>query len=388
MNNPLRYAGITFYQADFDRVAERGTVLQVVKNPSWMTPYVACMLVGIGMLAHFGTMLVRFLRRRNDEAELAAAKALIRQVARRIEQYTQSPEVGRRCRQPLTGLHCRGGFRQSSSSFLPAISPARHACRNRNPAKCRFTNSASCRWFMKAASNPTTRLLATRCKFSLAAKKLESGIKQVAKSNRISPQSVGCSMRFPTPTGRDERIFKVVNLDLLDTLGLDRRPKFWRYSFSELTSKKATDPSDPEITTELQRQIKLAAQTPEKDRSLFQSKVLELAGKYNQFMVLVTSFRSPPLSSDEKQIAQSWQASQSIITQLNKAGAPHVVPPIAADANWTVLMQAELEYLRNRVTNQPLNPATLTLTSMLGAYARGDVATFNKSARGLPSHAE
>ncbi len=41
-------------------------------------------------------------------------------------------------------------------------------------------------------------------------------------------------------------------------------------------------------------------------------------------------------------------------------------------------MQAELEYLRNRVTNQPLNPATVTLSSMLGAYARGDVATFNK----------
>ena len=41
-----------------------------------MTPYVACMLVGIGMLAHFGTMLVRFLRRRNDEAEQDMAARL------------------------------------------------------------------------------------------------------------------------------------------------------------------------------------------------------------------------------------------------------------------------------------------------------------------------
>ncbi len=96
-------------------------------------------------------------------------------------------------------------------------------------------------------------------------------------------------------------------------------------------------------------------------------------------MVLVTAFRSPPLSVDEKQIAESWQRSQDIIAQLNEAGAPHAVPPVAVDAKWTILMQAELEYLRNRVTNQPLNPATLTLTSMLGAYARGDVTTFNKA---------
>ncbi len=50
-------------------------MLQVVSNPSWMTPYVACMLVAIGMLAHFGTMLVRFLRRRADESDAPAATA-------------------------------------------------------------------------------------------------------------------------------------------------------------------------------------------------------------------------------------------------------------------------------------------------------------------------
>ena len=72
MNNPLRYSGTTFYQQSYNTDAlgkPTGTILQVVTNPSWMTPYVACMLVGIGMLAHFGTMLFRFLRRRTDETE-------------------------------------------------------------------------------------------------------------------------------------------------------------------------------------------------------------------------------------------------------------------------------------------------------------------------------
>ena len=38
MNNPLRYAGETFYQASFDP-DDHGSVLQVVHNPSWLTPY-------------------------------------------------------------------------------------------------------------------------------------------------------------------------------------------------------------------------------------------------------------------------------------------------------------------------------------------------------------
>ena len=55
MNNPLRYDGTTFYQADLRSTrTEKGTVLQVVTNPGWMTPYVGCMFVAVGMLAHFG----------------------------------------------------------------------------------------------------------------------------------------------------------------------------------------------------------------------------------------------------------------------------------------------------------------------------------------------
>ena len=93
-------------------------------------------------------------------------------------------------------------------------------------------------------------------------------------------------------------------------------------------------------------------------------------------MVLVTSFRSPPaFVRRERNRRESGSVPMAIIAQLNEAGAPRVVPPTTSDANWTVLMQAELDYLRNRITKQPLNPATLTSNSMLAAYARGDVAT-------------
>ena len=63
MNHPLRYAGETFYQASFKQ-GDGGTVLQVVRNPGWLLPYISCALVGGGMLLHFGMKLVPVLRRR------------------------------------------------------------------------------------------------------------------------------------------------------------------------------------------------------------------------------------------------------------------------------------------------------------------------------------
>jgi len=63
MNNPLRYAGMTFYQAGFDN-NDTTTVLQVVKNPGWLIPYISCGLIVVGLLLQFGMHLANFVRRR------------------------------------------------------------------------------------------------------------------------------------------------------------------------------------------------------------------------------------------------------------------------------------------------------------------------------------
>ena len=63
MNQPLRYAGETFFQSSYID-GDLGTVLQVVKNPGWTMPYIACTLGGAGLLLHFMLSLVKFLRRR------------------------------------------------------------------------------------------------------------------------------------------------------------------------------------------------------------------------------------------------------------------------------------------------------------------------------------
>ena len=92
MNNPLRYADLTFYQStmgqgergpgtaallsalsgrppsDFVDMEEkeggRNSGLQVVGNPSMLAPYTGCLLVGFGMLWQFLFHLTRFLAKR------------------------------------------------------------------------------------------------------------------------------------------------------------------------------------------------------------------------------------------------------------------------------------------------------------------------------------
>ncbi len=62
MNNPLRYARRTFYQSGY-LPDDSGTILQVVRNDTWMIPYLSCMIVFVGMGAQFIQSFGRYLRR-------------------------------------------------------------------------------------------------------------------------------------------------------------------------------------------------------------------------------------------------------------------------------------------------------------------------------------
>ncbi|MGI8966775.1 MAG: cytochrome c biogenesis protein ResB [Limisphaerales bacterium] len=59
MNNPLRHGGETFYQSGFEP-GDKVTVLQVVKNPAYITPYLACSIIGLGLLTQFLMHLIGF----------------------------------------------------------------------------------------------------------------------------------------------------------------------------------------------------------------------------------------------------------------------------------------------------------------------------------------
>jgi hypothetical protein len=65
MNNPLRHAGYTFFQASYAQargMAEKST-FAVVTNPGRLMPYIASLVVFGGLLLHFLIKLIPFVRR-------------------------------------------------------------------------------------------------------------------------------------------------------------------------------------------------------------------------------------------------------------------------------------------------------------------------------------
>jgi len=64
MNHPFYFEGQTFYQSKVDSMAGvEVTGLQVVRNPGWAMPYIACTMVSGGMVIHFLLHLLGFFRR-------------------------------------------------------------------------------------------------------------------------------------------------------------------------------------------------------------------------------------------------------------------------------------------------------------------------------------
>jgi hypothetical protein len=70
----LRYGGYTYYQYQMDagQAAQQAgrmptSVLQVVRNPSWLTPYIGCAMVGAGLVIQFLYHLTGFVSKRKTK---------------------------------------------------------------------------------------------------------------------------------------------------------------------------------------------------------------------------------------------------------------------------------------------------------------------------------
>jgi ABC-type transport system involved in cytochrome c biogenesis permease subunit len=379
MNNPLRYAGTTFYQADFDHETERGTVLQVVTNPAWMTPYVACMLVQYGMLAHFGTILFRFLRRRGEVTEGVGSP--------QSTSPFEGTQNGKPARHRKGGSDSRPRTAHGSTSvtswptlakLFPALVVLLFA--GYVVSKARVPESpASEMQIYEFGKLPLAYQGRIKPYDTLARNSLQilSGRQQVGVQNAKGEVVAHLpAIRWlldvisGSKAGDDHRVFRIENLDLLEALGLQHRPLFWRYSLNEIEKKPG----------ELRRQVALVKDIPEDKRSLFQNKVLELYSKYNLYQALNVSFRSPPISLDQGQEAliKGLDVAKQIVGELRAFQAPHAVPPKDGSTAWTPLFEAEFDAIRDHFLKQPINPGTFALRDLLLAYNRGDATDFNK----------
>ncbi|HAV14015.1 MAG TPA: ResB protein required for cytochrome C biosynthesis [Opitutae bacterium] len=66
MNHPLRYEGLTFFQASFAN-NDKTSIFQVVRNPGWVLPYISVLLMGLGMIVQFGIHFFKFLDKQSSK---------------------------------------------------------------------------------------------------------------------------------------------------------------------------------------------------------------------------------------------------------------------------------------------------------------------------------
>jgi len=64
MNHPFRYEGLTFYQASYGK-NDTLSVLQVVRNPVWLSPYIATVIICLGLAFQFMLSLLVYLRKKS-----------------------------------------------------------------------------------------------------------------------------------------------------------------------------------------------------------------------------------------------------------------------------------------------------------------------------------
>jgi len=384
MNNPLRFGGETFYQSSYNRDPQTGTestTLAVVTNAGWMIPYVCCMIVAIGMTAHFGIVLMRFLDRRTRDAKIALAAD--QTAAKMIESGdVDAPQV----KPPQPTVTSR------AAKILPGLvvvffalylgskaAPPRVDEKEMNLyefGKLPLVFEGRVKPFDTLARN-SLKILSNYQTF-----KDEKGDKQPAIRWLLDVMS-------GAERAENHRVFRIENLEVLETLGLKKREGF-RYSVAELRPK----------SKEFHEQADKARKLDKEDLSVYQRKVLELDGRIRRFTLLQASFVAtpfPPLPSEEKlrnndpeamavagEIQRLLERAMTAERVLNTMPAPLAVPNLdeekqTEDPDWQPFTSAwTRDYVQTALGRHQGNPAVQALGRIFTAYKAGDTDAFNQ----------
>jgi ABC-type transport system involved in cytochrome c biogenesis permease subunit len=270
MNDPLRYRGETFYQSNFDKTTEKTTVLQVVRNPGWQLPYLACILVSAGLLIHFVQGLSQYLVRARTH-RLASAAATPEERPLLFERLMPLAMVG------LGALILLGAAAPRSSradlgtlSRLPVVDGGR------------------------------VKPLDTVARVYL--RKISAREEFVGDDGRMHPaiEWLMDTMASPAATGGPawkHKVIRIENEQVQSLLGLDRREGY-RYSLEEIAPKidllqAAVDKvrpregrmkRQPEANAEVDRFFESG------DRDVFGGQVLETAERIDLYTKLCNRF--------------------------------------------------------------------------------------------------
>ncbi|QDT63436.1 cytochrome c biogenesis protein [Calycomorphotria hydatis] len=370
MNNPLRFEGETFYQSGYFRDPSTGqetTTLQVAKNEAWMLPYVSCMIVAVGMVAQFLVTLLRFLGKQARTPNMEA-KSTAKEDA---ETTTLTSGLGRHLTWaiPLTVVLVFGGY--LAGKAMPP-KPVADTYDLYQFGQIPVLYQGRAKPLDTVARNIMRQLIGNYETY-----------KEPYEENGETKYRTEPAIQFlldiiaKPEAAFEQRVFRIENLELLDSLELERRKGF-RYGFAEFAAKLE------KLSEQANRAREVRSQTPEK-LSLYQRKVLDLESRIGLLDLMLSSFqpdtqRLMQFGPERGGIAAYKQAYEQFKSRRS--------PPLAVkyEGDWQTLGYAQvLELVSSiraaQVQDQSfeMDPQVQGWSEIITAYQNEDHEAFNKS---------
>lgn len=378
MNNPLRFANETFYQSNYHREANgvEHTTLSVVANSGWMMPYVSCMLVAIGMLAHFLLLLVRFLTRA-DAPDLSAEQSV--SVSSLKEKLGIKPAQA-----PVTVATTLIAPEPTSqwlsvavAATLVAVAGAYIVSKAMPPKSSAFEYDLAAFGRIPVVYEGRVKPLDTAAQSALLTISGKTSVKLGHEKDAKSIPAIKWMLDVisESKAAEEYEVFRIENLELHETVGVKKREGM-RYTRGELRKKEA----------EFHKQVELARTVARKDRrglSVYQRKVLELSDKLSTFDNLQFAFGLQHRIRGEtaEEVIQSFQMAVRFEKAIATEGQPvFAVGPIEKDQEWRTLAGAWLENVLKSVRDKKAADPTVTAwDEIFKAYSKEQPKEFNRA---------
>jgi ABC-type transport system involved in cytochrome c biogenesis permease subunit len=404
MNNPLRYAGETFYQSGYtgppDSAVE-ATTLSVVTNAGWMIPYVACMIVIVGLAYHFTGTLVRFLRRPEAGNTLlkwslysptgiglfAAGLALLHKLSRRSPAAaTARPKAGHTSKgkaenppaatyspelEPIT-------VRQALAALFPLIVVTPFALAllaTLWPDRAK-PGEADLRAFAKlpVVAEGRVKPFDTLARNSL---RVISNRESFRDENRKSQPAIRWLLDVICKPEDAERhqVIRIDNLEVLDTLKLKRRQGNL-YSIAEIR------PGVVEFERQVGQAQRDAKELGAEKLTVYQRKLIELDRRIRAYTRVAAAFQPPsfPPLNDTQDMERFRESFVAFIRSIRGIQPPLAVP-VRGDqtahqqsGDWQSYAEA---MAFAQVLAEP-SPELKALNAIFVAYAKNDSPEFNE----------
>ncbi len=391
MNNPLRYAGETFYQSSYgtDVFGREVTTLQIVTNTGWMIPYVACMLVVVGMGAHFGSTLFRFLNR-IERTEPTAGPSADGHNARKAKRRKSAAEP---LRQPgLAALIIPAAV----VGLVVLFAASKAMPRKLDEADMDLVTFGKTPVVFEGRVKPIDTL-ARNALQRISNKQELITVDEEGNEERQPAVRWLLDVMSQADVAEKHPVFRIENFDVLQRLGLEPR-KGYRYALAEFRDKVFDNYAYNDKFSAEVRKLREVAKADATQLTTYERKFLELDTRLSQYRRLADSFRPLPfpaaptqedMEKDPEQtrkriaeIQQMLAAVPKMEQWLDEMEPPLIVPTVAAsedaDKPWQSYAAAvNRAYVKRVFLGSELDPGIMAWTRILDAYARHDALDFN-----------